>query len=123
MSYEELMIKSLSDLLDDGEKLLYPVYGVLVDKKLNWFGFFGLTESKLLIALLQGNSKVVNWTTCVPLDIKKVIVKKTVILPQYVIKIEFNEGNAACLRIPKKVVGIECQEENLKGFMDYLETY
>lgn len=121
MTYNELMIKSLSDLLVDGEKLLYPVYGVFMDKKGQRFGFFGLTENYLLIALLQGSSKVVNWTTRVPLDIKKVTVKKRALLPQYDIRIEFNEGEDGCFRVSKKVFGFESQEENLKGFIDFIQ--
>ena len=72
MTYSELMMKSLFDLLEDGEKLLYPIYGTLKQKKNNYFGYFGLTENHLLIALLQGSSKKINWTTRIPLDLKKV---------------------------------------------------
>lgn len=36
LTYNELMMKSLSDLLQDGEKLLYPIYGTLKQKKNNF---------------------------------------------------------------------------------------
>lgn len=120
MTYNELMVESLSSLLEDGEKLLYPIYGTLKEKKNNCFGYFGLTENYLLIALLQGSSKMIDWTTRVPLDLKKVIVKKCLFPQQYNICIEFNEGENACLRVSKKVYGIESQENNLKGFIEYI---
>lgn len=120
MTYNELMLKSLSDLLKNGEKLLYPVYGTLMEKNNHCFGYFGLTERYLLIALLQGSQKVVQWTTRVPLDLKKVTVKKGILLPHYNIRIEFIEGEDAYLRISKKVLGIESQEDNLKGFIDFI---
>lgn len=122
MTYAELMMKSLSDLLEDGEKLLYPIYGTLKQKKDNYFGYFGLTENHLLIALLQGSSKKINWTTRIPLDLKKVTIKKCLLPQQYNICIEFNEGENACLRVSKKVSGIESQEDNLKGFMEYIQA-
>ena len=51
------MIGSLSPLLEGEEKLLTPIYGTLVQKKRRWFGYFGLTEHHLLIALLGENRK------------------------------------------------------------------
>lgn len=123
MTNNEQMIKSLSDLLEDGEKLFYPIYGTLVQKKDHWFGYFGLTEHCLLIALLQGNSKVVSWSTRIPLDIKEVTIKKGIISLQYNICIEFNEGEAGCFKVSKKAHGIENQEENLKGFIDFIQTH
>ena len=122
MTYKELMTESLSALLEDGEKLLHPVYGTFKQKNNNWFGFFGLTEHYLLIALLKGSSKEMSWTTRVPLDIKKVTVKKGIFSLIYNIYVEFFEGEAGHFQVSKKVHGFESQEKNVKGFIDYIQT-
>lgn len=44
MSFQELMIKSLIDLLEEGETLQYPIYAATIQKNKHWFGYFGLTE-------------------------------------------------------------------------------
>lgn len=122
MTYRELMTESLSALLEDGETLLYPVYGTLKQKSNNRFGFFGLTEHYLLISLLEGSSKEISWTTRVPLHIKKVSIKKSLFSLMYNISIEFFEGESGHILISKKVLGIESQEKNIKGFIDYIQT-
>ena len=122
MSYKEFMIKSLSELLEDGETLNYPIYGTLLQKNAQWFGNFGVTEQYLLIVLLIGNLKEIGWTCRVPLDIKKVTVKRSLIPLQYNIYIEFNEGGSGSFRVSKKVYGIESQEKNLKGFIEFIQN-
>lgn len=122
VTYKEHMIKSLSDLLEDGETLYYPIYGTLLQKNHHWFGYFGLIEQYLLIVLLQGSSKKVGWANRVPLDIKKVTVKRYLIPLQYNIYIEFNEGEPGSFRVSKKVYGIESQEQNIKGFIDLIQN-
>lgn len=119
MTYKELMIKSLSDLLDDNESLLYPIYGVLLQDGYRWFGYFGLTEKNLLIALLQGSQKKISWVSKIPLNIQEVKIKDFL---QYTITIKFTEGNPFKARISKKVFGIDCQSENVEGFIDYLKN-
>ena len=44
MTYQELMMKSLTDLLEEGETLQYPIYATLMQKNKHWFGYFRLTE-------------------------------------------------------------------------------
>lgn len=122
MTHKELMTASLSALLEDGENLLYPVYGTFKQKSNNWFGFFGLTEHYLLISLLEGSSKEISWTARIPLHIKKVTIKKSLFSLMYNIYIEFFEGEAGHFLISKKVLGIESQEKNSKGFIDYIQT-
>lgn len=121
MTYNELMICSLSDLLENGEILRFPIYGTLTQRNKHWFGFFGLTDNFLLIALLEGSSKVISWTNRIPLDIKKVSIKKSQIPSQYKVCIEFNEGKPCNMRVSKKVYGIESQEENFKKFIETIQ--
>lgn len=121
MTFQELMMKSLTDLMEEGETLQYPIYATLMQKGKHWFGYFGLTEQYLLIALLEGSSQILSWASRVPLDIKAVNVKKSMIPAQYKVKIEFNEGNPCNIRVSKKVVGFDMQEENFDGFITYLE--
>lgn len=121
MNYQELMMKSLTDLLEEGEILQYPIYATLMQKGKHWFGYFGVTDEYLLIALLEGSSQTISWTSRIPLDIKAVNVKKSLIPAQYKVKIEFNEGDPCNIRVSKKVVGFDTQEENVTGFITYLE--
>ena len=117
MTYNELMIQSLSALLENNEILKFPIYGTLLQKSKHWFGFFGLTDGHLLIALLEGSSQVLSWASRVPLDVKAVRVKKSLIPAQYKVHIEFHEGPPCNMRVSKKVYGIKSQEENLSGFI------
>ena len=121
MTYNELMIQSLSDLLESNEVLKFPIYGTFLQKNKHWFGFFGLTDDHLLIALLEGSSQIISWTSRIPLDIKAVRVKKSLIPSQYKVRIEFHEGAPCNIRVSKKVYGIQNQEENLSGFIRYIQ--
>jgi hypothetical protein len=117
MTYQELMMQSLSELLEDDEILKYPLYGVLQQKNKRWFSFWGLTDKYLLGALLYGGSKKITWTIRVPLEIKSVQVKKSIVPFQYKIHIEFQEGSPFNMRVSKKVVGFKQQEINLSNFI------
>ena len=121
MTYQELMMQSLSDLLENEEDLKFPIYGTLQQKNRHWFGFWGLTDNYLLSVLLVGSSKKIGWISRIPLDIKSVQVKKALIPFQYKIHIEFKEGSPCDLRVSKKVVGIGRQEANLSGFIKYIQ--
>ena len=121
MTYQELMMQSLSDLLENEEDLKFPIYGTLQQKNRRWFGFWGLTDNYLLSVLLVGSSKKIGWISRIPLDIKSVQVKKTLIPFQYKIHIEFKEGSPCDLRVSKKVFGIGQQEANLSGFIKYIQ--
>ena len=116
------MIGSLSRLLEGEEKLLTPIYGTLVQKKRRWFGYFGLTEHHLLIALLGENGQAIQWSSRVPLEIKKATVKKGLLPLQYHIRMEFCEGEAGHFLASKKVLGLENQGKNLKGFLEFLQA-
>lgn len=117
MTYQELMMQSLSELLEDDEILKYPLYGVLQQKNKRWFSFWGLTDKYLLGALLYGGSKKITWTIRVLLEIKSVQVKKSIVPFQYKIHIEFQEGSPFNMRVSKKVVGFKQQEINLSNFI------
>lgn len=108
--------------LEDGEKLQYPIYATLMQKSKHWFGYFGLTDKYLLGVLLEGSSQIISWTSRIPLDLKEVKIKKSLIPAQYKIKIEFNEGSPCNIRVSKKVVGFDMQEENVNGFIENLKN-
>lgn len=119
MSFYELMLKSLSDLSENGETIKNPIYGTLLQGKRHYFGYFGLTDNYLLIALLLGDSKSVGYTSRIPLNsIRQVKLKKSLIPLQYKIYIDFDEGQPAKIQVSKKVYGFETQEENLKLFLE-----
>lgn len=87
----------------------------------SYYGFFGFTSGHLLIALLHGVKKEINWVSRVPLDIKTVKIRRSLIPGQYILVIKFNEGNPFKARISKWVYGIDCQRENVGQFIDRLK--
>ena len=117
MAEDKLMMQSLSALLEEGENLKYPIYGSLRQARHSWFGFYGLTETHLLIALLEGNTEKIYWTTRVPLDVKEVMVQKRKLLSQIDIRIEFNDGMHCSIHVAQKVYGMKAQEQNLEEFL------
>lgn len=96
------MIGSLSPLLEGEEKLLTPIYGTLVQKKRRWFGYFGLTEHHLLIALLGENGQAVQWSTRVPLEMRNVTVKRGCFLCNTTSAWNFVKGKRDTLSLPKR---------------------
>lgn len=76
----------------------------------------------MLIALLGENGQAIQWSSRVPLEIKKATVKKGLLPLQYHIRMEFCEGEAGHIVASKKVLGLEDQEKNLKGFLEFLQA-
>lgn len=81
-----------------------------------------MTGYHLLIALLGKNGQAVQWSTRVPLEMRNVTVKKGLLPLQYHIRMEFCEGEAGHIVASKKVLGLEDQEKNLKGFLEFLQA-
>lgn len=122
MSFYEIMHKSLSALLQDGETLKYPIYGALVQSKRTYFGYLGLTDTHLLLVLLQGDTKKICYTNRIPLDcIQQAKVKKSLIPMQSVLSIDLDDGRHATIRVSKKVYGFNSQAENLKSFLSAIK--
>ena len=120
MTYQELMIHSLSELLENNETLKYPIYATLQQKNRHWYGFWGVTDHYLLSVLLVGSSKKIAWQSRIPLDIKAVQVKRALVPFQYKIHIAVCEGSPCDLRVSRKVVGFKQQEINLFKFIEYI---
>lgn len=76
----------------------------------------------MLIALLGENGQAIQWSSRVPLEIKEATVKKGLLPLQYHIRMEFCEGEAGRIVASKKVLGLEDQEKNLKGFLEFLQA-
>jgi len=123
MAEDKLMMQSLSALLEEGETLKHPVYGSLRQARKSWFGYFGLTDSHLLISLLEGNTQKVFWTTRILLDVKEVTVQKRKLLSQLDVRIEFNDGMHCSIHLAEKVYGIKGQTENLENFLQTLQDH
>ena len=120
MTAKERMIQALTDMLENGETLMHPIYGLLVQGGRQYYGYFGFTEKVLLIALVSG--KTVTDTIRVPLDINAVKVKKNIFLNEHVIDISFNEGAPCRITAFPKVLAIDSQKENLPKFLSYLKS-
>ena len=117
-SYQDLMTRSLTELLEPGETLQHPIYGALLEKKrLHRFGYFGLTDRFLLVALLLPGAKQIAWTSRVPLDLASVRVRRCLFPGQRILYLSFHEGNPGRIRVSSHVVGIPRQKENLDGFL------
>lgn len=113
-----------------GEEVLYsPIFGCLQQGGLspyNYFGFFGLTDKELLIALLNPlNGKRIDWYNRVPLDIKAVNIHRAILPKQYVVKIKFNGGNPCKIRMSQWLLsgGFVEQEQNVTTFIERLKLY
>ena len=121
MNYKYMMMTSLNALLEDVERLNFPIYATLMQDK-PCFGFFGFTKKVLLVAILDEDQRKVAWTKRIPIhDIKKVTVKKVFLLGQHVVNMEFADGTSYTLRISKKLINVDCQEKNSADFIAHLE--
>ncbi len=120
MTYKDLMVKSLTDLLEDGETLMHPIYGILNQGNIQFYGYFGFTQTHLLIALVSG--KQITYTTRIPLDIKSIRIKQTAVFKQFVIDIAFNDGAPCNITASPKVLMIDSQKDNLPQFLNYLKS-
>ncbi len=120
MTTKERMIQALTDMLENGETLMHPIYGLLVQGGRQYYGYFGFTENFLLIALVSG--KTVTDTIRVPLDINSVKIKKNIFLNEHVIDISFNEGAPCRITAFPKVLAIDSQKENFPRFLSYLQS-
>ena len=89
MTFYEQMVPALSILLEIGETLKAPIYGTLLQKKRNYtFGYLGLSESALLVSLLQGDSKKLKGSSRIPFsNIQKTKVRKSLFPLQYILQI------------------------------------
>ena len=121
MDYNKFMHQALSALLEEGEALQYPLYGTLLEKRRHWFGFFGLTQTHLLIALLDWEAQHIAWTSRVPLEIKEVTRRKCIFPGQCIVNIQFHRGNPCKIRFSEKVQRIERQHTNLTAFVAFLQ--
>lgn len=123
MDYQKLMNRTFKAMLEEGETLRCPFYGTLDQKPRPVFAFFALTDTHLLVATLTEDQRKAAYTSRVPLDVKKVRVKKSLIPSQYSVRIEFNQGEPCKIRLSKKVYGTELpdQEQNVTAFMEELQ--
>ncbi len=119
MNANDLMLESLTELLQEGETLMYPIYGILQQGNKQYNAFFGLTEDQLLIAVTRG--RWITYTYRVPLDIRSVRLKEHWTQKNYTIDISFHAGGPCRIKAFFKVLGIDTQEDNLTMFMDVLE--
>lgn len=122
MKMKELMLKSLSALLEDGEELKYPVYGRLEEDGNMFFGYFGLTDTHLLVALVSSTGKQITYTARVPLDIRSVSVKVGALTKETKIDISFNDGAPCRIVLFPKVLLIDIQKDNYPRFIEILSS-
>ena len=120
MASDQHMIETLTDMLQDGETLMYPIFGYVKNRGFQQFAYFGFTETHFLIAYLSGEH--VTDTVRIPLDITSVKIKKTKLLKEYTINILFNKKRSYTIFAFPKVLKIKSQEEQFPLFLDYLES-
>lgn len=118
MTFYEQMVPALSALLKTGEILETPIYGTLIRKGDHAFGYFGLTNTAILVALLQGSSKKLGLSGRIPLNsIQRTNVRKRLFLPVYILRLELAEGIVIKIQASKKVIGFDTQGKNLDTFL------
>lgn len=120
MTKEEIMIQMLTQLLEPGETLLYPICGIWGKGKVQQFAYFGFTERYLLVALPVDTQNA--HALRIPLEISSLRVKQNKILREYVIDISFATGASCRIAAYPKVLLIGSQKENLPQFLQYLQS-
>lgn len=121
MASDQHMIETLTELLQDGETLMHPVFGTIKQGPFQLFAYFAFTETHFLIAYLTSGD-IVTDVERIPLDIKSVKVKKTKLLNEYKLHILFENKKAFEISTFPKVLKIKAQKYNLPLFLDYLKT-
>jgi len=120
MKFKELMLTSLQKMLQPGETLMHPIYGILQLGNASCYGFFAFTQSDLLVALTEGN-RIVNQFR-VPLNVTAVGIRKSAVTRQHTIDISFSQGAPMKIIAFPKVMTIDTQKENFPRFLDHLKS-
>lgn len=120
MASDQHMIKTLSDMLQDGETLMYSIFGYIRYNGFQQFAYFGLTETHFLIACLSGEN--VTDTTSIPLNITSVQIKKSKIFKEYTINILFEKGKSYTICAFPKVLKVKSQQEKFPLFLKLLKS-
>lgn len=116
MASDKHMIDTLSDMLQEGENLMYPLFGTVNQL----FAYFAFTETHFLIAYLSGEQII--DTARVPLNVKSVQIRKSKILKEYIIDILFDSNLSLKISAFPKVLKIKSQESNFPLFLEYLRS-
>ena len=120
MASDQHMIDALSEVLRDGETLLYPIFGTVKQGPFQLFAYFAFTETHLLVAYLT-TGNIVTDVERIPLDIKSFKVRKSKILTEYKIHILFENKKSFEISTFLKVLKIKSQKDNLPLFLEYLK--
>ena len=111
------MISALSALLEKNEVLKAPVYGTLLWKGHYSFGYFGLTDTALLVALLRGDTKKLNVCGRIALSsIQRMKIRRSLFPLFRILHLELAEEKIK-IRFSSKVVGFSTQGKNLNDFL------
>lgn len=116
MNYAKLMADSLESLLKEGEQLKTSIYGILRQDHADFYGFFGLTDKALIIALIKG--KTVTYTTRLSLSHLKSASVEKIALNQYKISLNFGDGAPCDIIASKKVLMIANQKYEFPLFVE-----
>ncbi len=120
MDYQKFMIDSLTPLLEDGETLVAPVYGIMNRANEQYFGYFAIAGDCLLIALVEGYTVVA--TSRMPLELSSFKMKRSLILRQYIFNLRFANGQSIKLTLSPRVFAIASQKENAPHFAEILSS-
>ncbi len=121
MTYKGLMLKTLTGLLKDDETLMHPIYGLINQGNVQYYGYLGFTENYLLIAFISGKH-VVGTARISLADMKLVNIKASSFFKQYIIEITFNEITPYRITAAQNVLTIDSQKDNLSHFLSYLKN-
>ena len=119
MASDVHMTETLTAMLQDGETLMYPIFGNIKRGGFGQFAYFGFTESHFLIAYLSGEK--VTGTERIPLDIKSIRIKKQKIFKEHTIDILFENKRSYTISAFPGVLKIKEQAQNFPSFLEYLK--
>ena len=119
---EDLLKSSLELVNDSHEQIQCAIHGVLLNEKSYTVGFFGLTNSTLVIALpdILTGKRIISKANIPLHNIISVKEKKTVLTHQTIITITLNDGKIYGIRVSERAKGLPKQVEQLNVFINTL---
>ena len=120
MASDKHMTETLSNMLQNAETLMHPIFGYVKNGGFQQFAYFGFTQTHFLIAYLSGER--ITGTVRIPLDITLVKIKKSKILKEYTINILFGNKRDYTISVFPEVLKVKSQKENFPLFLELLKN-
>ena len=120
MASDRAMAEALSAMLEEGETLLYPIFGYMKFGGLYQYAYFAFTETHFLIACVTGEQ--VTSTERIPLQVTSVSVERSVLFSEHTVRILFGRNREYTVCAAPRVLKIKSQKENFPQFLAHLRS-